>query len=388
MKSHLKNSHPMVVDANIPETNYKKENNIFTNGLKDILFLLISCVITAFLIKMPAIFNLNASDEVFYVKNAGLIVLLGLSIYLMLAQGLFKNPGQFIFFGAFVLSAIYINILPILKNSSSIDLAYLHLPLLLWCIFGLIYCGFDSKDLTKRMEYIRFNGDLIVLTTLILIAGAIFGAITARLFDVIGINIMHFYIDYIIIWGAVSAPVIATYIIRNYPTATNKIAPIIATIFSPVVLVTLFIYLFAIPFGRKDPYNDRDFLLIFNLMLLGVMALIVFSIAETGVNKSQKFNKIVLFLLTIVTLIINLVALSAILYRLGTFGFTPNRVAVLGSNLLIFGNLILISIDLFKVNFKNAEMNRVEMTISRYLPFYAIWALFVTFGFPVIFGYK
>jgi len=175
---------------------------------------------------------------------------------------------------------------------------------------------------------------------------------------------------------------------RNYPSATNKIAPIIATIFSPVVLITLFIYLIAIPFGGKDPYKDRDFLLIFNLMLLGVMALIVFSIAETGGKKSQKFNKIVLFTLAIVTLIINLVALSAILYRLGVFGFTPNRVAVLGSNLLIFGNLILIAIDLFKVNFKNAEMNRVERTISRYLPFYAIWTLFVTFGFPVMFGYK
>jgi len=374
----------MKTENDNPEMLYVKDNNAFT----DIFFLILSCIIAGFLIKIPAIFPLNETEPIFYERNAGLIVLLGVSMYTMLIKGLFKKPGVFIFFGAFGLSALYINILPILINSSSIDLAYLHLPLLLWCIFGFIYGGFDSKDLTKRMEYIRFNGDLIVLTTLILIAGALFAAITGNLFKVIGIDIMQFYPNYIVVWGSVSAPILATYIIRNYPAATNKIAPIIATIFSPVVLVTLFVFLCAIPFGGKDPYKDRDFLLMFNLMLLGVMALIVFSIAETGVTKNRKFNTIVLLALAMVTLIINLVALSAILYRLGEYGFTPNRVAVLGSNLLIFINLILIAIDLFKVNFKNAEMNRVELTISRYLPFYAIWTLFVTFGFPVMFGYK
>jgi len=44
---------------------------------------------------------------------------------------------------------------------------------------------------------------------------------------------------------------------------------------------------------------------------------------------------------------IDLVALSAILYGVGEYGFTPNRTAVLGSNLLIFFNLILIMRDLY-----------------------------------------
>jgi hypothetical protein len=169
---------------------------------------------------------------------------------------------------------------------------------------------------------------------------------------------------------------------------TNKIASIIASIFSPLVLLTAIIYLIFLAISGKDPYRDREFLLIFNIMLLGVMAIIVFSISETSVNRKQKFNEMILFILSVITVIIDLIALSAIFYRMGAYGITPNRLAVLGSNLLIAGNLILIIIDLYKINFKNSLIKEVEMTVSRYLPFYAIWILFVVFGFPLIFGMK
>lgn len=118
------------------------------------------------------------------------------------------------------------------------------------------------------------------------------------------------------------------------------------------------------------------------------MAIIVFSVSETSRNSKQKFNELVLFLLAIVTLIINLIALSAIFYRLGEFGLTPNRLAILVSNILIFVNLILITIDLYKINFKKAELEKVELTISKYLPVYIVWVLIVIFVLPGIFGLK
>jgi len=144
----------------------------------------------------------------------------------------------------------------------------------------------------------------------------------------------------------------------------------------------------ALAISGKSPYSDREFLLIFNIMLLGVMAVIVFSISETSTTRKQKFNELILFILSIITVIIDLIALSAIFYRLGTFGITPNRLAVLGSNILILGNLVLIIIDLYKVNFKNTLIKEVELTISKYLPVYTIWIIFVIFGFPLIFGMK
>ncbi len=354
----------------------------------DVLFLIMTCLITGFLVKLPQIFDIKLNDYFYYEKNVGLIILLGLSAYSFLTKIKINTKHLMIAIVVYGISAIYINLLPSDRNSHSINLAYFHLPLLLWCIYGLIFIDFDTKDKTKRIDYIKYNGDIAILTAIILITGGLLTGVTLGLFSAIDLKIDNFYFEYIVILGLVSSPIVATYIVKNYPTVTNKFAPIIASIFSPLVLITLIIYLISIAITGKDPYNNRDFLIVFNLMLLGVMAIIVFSVSETSVDKRQRFNELTLFFLTFITLIVDLIALSAILYRLREFGFTPNRTAVLGSNLLIFGNLILIMLDLYKVVFKGGEIKSVELTIAKYLPIYMVWTIFVTFGFPFIFGLK
>jgi len=258
----------------------------------------------------------------------------------------------------------------------------------MWCTYGFVFSGFNFGDKDKRIEYIRHNGDLAVLGAIIVITGGVLTGITIGLFEVININIEKFYMNNVVMIGIVSAPIVTTYILNNYPSMTSKIAPVIANIFSPLVLLTLLIYLTAIAISGKDPYNDRDFLLIFNIMLIGVMGIIVFSISETSINRRQKFNELVLFSISIIAIIIDLIALSAIFYRLMEYGLTPNRLAVLGSNILILINLVQIMIDLFKINFKEIPIKKVEFTISRYLPVYLIWILIVIFTFPLIFGMK
>ena len=362
--------------------------NKFLVDRTDIIFVVITCILTGLLIKIPQLFDINVKEYFFYEKNAALIVFFGLSTYSFLTKELINKVALMISIGAFLIAAIYINLLPSIKESQSMNLAYIHLPLLFWCVYGLIYMDFDTRDKMRRIDYIKYNGDLAILSGLILIAGVILAGVTIGLFKAIDLKIERFYMDYIAVWGVVSAPVVATYVIRNYPSVTNKIAPIIATIFSPLVLITLIVYLISIPFAGKDPYNDRNFLLIFNLMLLGVMGIIAFSVSETSIHKKQKFSELIIFVISVMTLIIDLVALSAILYRVGEYGFTPNRTAVLGSNLLIFYNLILIMKDLYRVNFKNKDIRQVELTISGYLPIYAVWTILVVFGFPLVFGLK
>lgn len=354
----------------------------------DVLFLIITCLITGFLVKIPQIFDIKLDDYFYYEKNIGLLIFMGLSAYLFLTKSRTDYKQLMISIVVFGISAVYINLLPSIEESNSIKLAYIHLPLLLWCLYGFIFIDFDIKDKSKRIDYIKYNGDIAILTAIILIAGGILTGLTLGLFSAIDLNIERFYFDYIVILGLVSSPIVAAYIVKNFPSVSNKMAPIIANIFSPLVLITLVVYLISILFIGKDPYKDRDFLLVFNLMLLGVMAIIVFSVSETSVHKKQKFSEITLFALSIITLIIDIVALSAIVYRLGEYGFTPNRTAVLGSNLLILGNLILIMIDLYKVCFKGKDINTVELTIAKYLPIYTAWTIIVTFGFPLIFGMK
>jgi hypothetical protein len=356
-------------------------------NLTDIFILISVCLITGFLIKIPDIFNARL-PEIFYERNSGIIVFFGLTLYIAWTNKVFELKKFLPVLVSFLLLTVYVNLLPSVTNSDSVNLVCIHLPLLLWCVFGIVYNDFDLKNKIKRIEFLRYNGDLAILMAIIVIAGGILTVITIGLFHAIGINIENFYMKNVVIVGAVSVPIVATFIMKNYTVLANKIAPIIANIFSPLVLITAIVFLLALAVSGKNLYSDREFLLIFNIMLIGVMAVIVFSISETSAIGKQKFTEMILFILSIITVIIDLIALSAIFYRLGTFGITPNRLAVLGSNMLILGNLVLIIIDLFKVNFRNALIGEVELTIAKYLPVYLAWILFVVFGFPLIFGLK
>jgi hypothetical protein len=344
------------------------------------------CLITAFLIKIPALFHLGISEESFYVKYAAIIVSFGLSLYALSNTSL-KETKRLIFTGlVFLVPVIYVRFLPSTNPADQVILTFIHLPFLMWFIYGIVFTGYDFKNLKKRIEFIRYNGDLAIFYTLIAIAGCILTAITIGLFESIGLKIENFYFENIVFTGAVAAPVFATYLIAKFPTLISRTAPLLAGIFSPLVLITLIIFLITIIVTGKDPYNDRNFLLVFNIMLLGVMGIIIFSVSETSTIKNQKFNAIILFSLSIVTIIIDLIALSAIFYRLGEYGLTPNRLAVLVSNLLVLLNLILIMIDLFRNNFKGKDFSLVENTVSKFLPVYMVWIIIVVFGFPLIFG--
>ena len=359
-----------------------------TFELTEIIMVIAVCFITAFLIKIPDLFKIGFSDTIFYYKNAAIIVFFGLTLYTILINRI-SDPKRIIMTAAaFLVLAVYSNLLPSGEERASVNLAYIHLPLLMWFIYGTVFTGYDFRNKNKRIDFIRYNGDLAIVYALIAIAGGLLTAITIGLFNSIGLNIDKFYSENIVLTGAAAAPVVASYLIEKFPALVSKTAPLIAGIFSPLVLVTLIVFLITIAVTGKDPYNDRDFLIIFNVMLLGVMAIIIFSVSETSVIKNQRFNAIILFALSIITIIIDLIALSAIFYRLGEYGLTPNRLAVLVSNILVLANLILIMIDLFKINFRKKEFRIVEMTVSKFLPVYLVWIIIVVFGFPVIFGMR
>src|SRR4029079_6125545 len=118
------------------------------------------------------------------------------------------------------------------------------------------------------------------------------------------------------IFGLAAAPIIGTYLTQTNPQLVGKVSPVIAKIFSPLVLMMLVIYLIAMIYSGKDPYNDREFLLIFNGLLIGVMAIIFFSVAETSTTTKSRTEIWVLLLLSVVTIIVNGIALSAILFRI------------------------------------------------------------------------
>lgn len=70
-----------------------------------------------------------------------------------------------------------------------------------------------------------------------------------------------------------------------------------------------------------------------------------------------------------------------------TFGLTPNRIVVLAPTLLIFIHLAWIGRDYMRLLRGKADYTRLERTIGRYLPVYALWAALVVFVLPPLFGF-
>ena len=352
---------------------------------KDLVFVIIASLLAGVIAKLPAIFSIN--EDFFYPRNVGFIVFPMLTAYFAWKNKLATNKIAFVV-GLTLAGLVFINSLPNATNSDTLMLSCIHLLLFLWSILGFAFVGDIRNNFDKRLSFLKFNGDLVVMTTLIVIAGGILSGITIGLFSLIGFNIEEFYFKNVVIFGLPAAPILGTYLTQTNPQLVGKVSPVIAKIFSPLVLVMLLIYLGAMVYSGRDPYKDREFLSIFNALLIGVMALIFFSVAETAKTAKTQLEIWILFLLSVVTIIVNGIALSAILFRISEFGFSPNRVAVLGGDILILLNLILVTAQLFKVISKKATIDGVGKQIAFFLPIYFVWAAIVTFVFPFIFGYK
>lgn len=361
---------------------YKEEKlNFGSNGILLMLALLV--IVAGLVANISNIPGIN--KELFFTRNTPFIIIPFLSMYYIWKQGLSIRLKTGILF-VFVLLAAYINCLPNNMASSSINLIYIHLPLLLWCILGFSFLGNEFSSNEKRINYLKLNGNFLIMCGIIVLACFLFTAVTLGLFNLIGIKIEKFYFEYIAIWGLGGIPMVANYLVDYNPQVINKVSPIIAKIFTPLAFVNLFIYLATLIYTGKYPHNDRNLLLIYNALLVGVLALIFFSIAETG--KRTYFSSILLLGLSMLTIIINGIAVWAICFRIAEWGFTPNRVAVLGGNMIIFINLILVSVQLLKSLKKDAPEIKVEYVIAKYLPVYAIWTAIVVFVLPILFQWK
>lgn len=350
---------------------------------EELIFIVIASLLAGLTAKLPVLLSID--ESFYYMRNFSFIIFPFLIAYFAWRHRL--SIGKVCIFVAFTICAlVFINMLPGKEGSDVVILSCLHMPLVLWSILGFAFVSNEWSNRQSRLEYLTYNGDLIVMSALIIIAGGLLTGITLGLFELIGLKIGQFYFNYVVVFGLSATPIVATYLVRESPQLVGRVSPVIARIFSPLVLIMLVTYLFAIVYTGKDPYNDREFLLIFNMLLVGVLAIIFFSVAESAKAVEKRVGVWVILLLCLVTMIVNGIALSAIVFRVSTFGVTPNRIAVLGSNVLIIINLLLVAVRILRILNGKSSVKEVGLVIASYLPIYGAWAAIVTFIFPWIFG--
>jgi hypothetical protein len=286
---------------------------------------------------------------------------------------------------AFVAAAFTINAYPRANESQTIGLAYLHLPFLLWAIAGYGFTGGRWRDLPARVAYLRWNGEAIIYCALIAIAGGITTALTFALFGAINVDIEGWYGGWVLVYAACAVPIVAAHLATVRTERGPGIAPLIARIFSPIALITLLAFLVAMIVQGRSPFSEREFLITFNAMLLSVLGIAVFCICE---RQENRLFDLLLCALLAVALVIDLVALGAIVYRLASFGWTPNRAATLVVNLLVFVHLAGTLLTFFPAVQQRRSAEGSERWIARFLPAYAVWSAIVVFAFPLAFRFR
>lgn len=363
-----------------------KIDSSFTFGKRNDGLLLFALSLLGWLTaKIPEFTGL--SEEGFFMRNIAFTVFPFLTLWFII-KGKVRRRIVWAAATAFIVSAIYINGLPDDKNSQTLVLACTHLVLFLWFVTGISFSRDGFWRTTSRLTWLRFNGDLAVMMAVLFLSGGVLSLVTIGLFEAAGISIESFYGKYVAIWGAIAIPLFGTWLVQTNPQMVGRVSPVIARVFTPLVVLMLTIYLTVLPFSGKDPFNDREFLLIFNVLLLGVMAIIFFALPGRDEQKDEKWHEYALLFLAGLTLIVNSIALSAIIYRIGEWGITPNRLAVLFSNALIFSNLILLAYKLLRVVRRRALLVEAENSIAFFIPIYAAWTAVVVFLFPVLFNFR
>ncbi|MED2729328.1 DUF4153 domain-containing protein, partial [Bacillus thuringiensis] len=273
----------------------------------------------------------------------------------------------------FLISGMYLNTLPLNYKDSTI-LAYLHLPIFLWVLVGLAFTGNEYSKGSTRLAYIKFNLEYCLLYASMAVSGMILAVFTMRLFSFVDLDIGEFYFSNVVLFGAAALAIVAAYLVSMNLKLAKNITPYISKIFSPLVLITLLIYLITVIWVGKNPFLDRNFLMAFNGILLGVLAVTIFSIVESDSDEKKNISDYINFPLIVLALIIDTVALSAIVFRLSSYGITPNRLAVLGVNIVIWANLIWIMFAYMRFLQNKSGPKAIQDAVTKYLPIYGLWA--------------
>ncbi|MDH5284759.1 MAG: hypothetical protein OEW80_12840, partial [Gemmatimonadota bacterium] len=300
----------------------------------------------------------------------------------------FEKRGRGVLIAGLALPTIvtaYATMLP--GFTDSVVMALIHLPILFWALLGFVFTGASWRDPQPRIHYLRYNGELLILTSLVGLGGMVFSGITVALFQLVSKDSAEWYFQNVGVMGAAAVPVAATYLYDVVFRRRTGIASVLARVFAPLFLVMTATYLVGAYLSGQNPFVDRQFLITFNGLLLVVLGMTVFSIVERGEQAAVGWVDYVNVALLMVTLVIDVIALSAILFRLTSYGFTPNRVVVLGANLVIMTHLAWTCLAYIGLIRGKAGADGVRQAVVGYLPVYVGWAVLVAFILPLVFRF-
>jgi hypothetical protein len=345
-------------------------------------------IVAAVVVKVPELFGLEwgaPEDEMFYARNFSLFVFPLLTAYFVWKRRVSQRTWAWLVL-MFVAAAVFANVYSFETGSDTEALTALHLPLALWLPVGIAYAGGRWGKSAGRMDFVRFSGELLIYYALIALGGGVLLGLTAGMFGAIGIDFEPVFEDWVpcAVLGAV---IVASWLVEAKQSVIENMAPVLTRIFTPLFALALIAFLGTMIGTGRGIDIEREALIVFDLVLVLVLGLLLYSISARDPQvRPGAFDRL-LVLLLVSALVADAFALAAIGARISEFGFTPNRVAALGENVILLGNLGWSTVLYLRFLRGRGSFASLERWQTAYLPVYSVWAAIVVVGFPPVFGF-
>ncbi|HEX6638439.1 MAG TPA: permease prefix domain 1-containing protein [Steroidobacteraceae bacterium] len=355
---------------------------------RDAFVALMLALAAAVAVKLPELFGVALEDASvpFYARNASLFVLPLLAAYFSWQRRVGPITRVWLVLG-FAAAALFVNVYPFDPRSDTQWLSALHLPIALWLLVGIAYVGGGWRGNARRMDFVRFSGELFIYYVLIALGGGVLTGFTVMMFEVIGVRAGWFIGNWLIPCGAAAAVIVASWLVEAKQSVIENMAPVLTRLFAPLFTLTLLAFLVTMAWTGSPIDVEREVLIGFDLLLVLVVGLVLYTASARDGEASPGIFDVLQLVLIGSAVAVDVVALAAILGRITEFGFTPNRVAALGENLILLANLGGSAWWYAQFLRGRQDFAALERWQVAFLPIYCLWAALVVIAFPPLFGY-
>jgi hypothetical protein len=367
---------------------------------RDLVLAAALALAAALLAQVPRLFGaelFSHEPPVAWLKNVSLFFMpLAAAFYAVHARakpGRRASPGLLAAAaGLFAAGGLLVNLYPWPAPDSAtlpqtLLLAALHLPVMLWLVVGLVYAADRWREDGARFDFLRTTGETFIYGTLILCGGAVLTLFTGLIFAALGIEIMEPYLRTVGIGGVVAAPVVAIFLVSAKKSIVENIAPVLSRIFTPLFLATMLTFLAVMAILRKSPFDERNTLLAVNVMLILVLALVIYNLTARRSTERRTVMDWLNLALIACAAAVDAVALVSIAGRILSFGWSANRAALLGLNLVLLADLAGLAVTTVRFLAGRGAFVAIERWQARYLPVLFAWSAVVVAAFPPLFAF-
>jgi len=286
----------------------------------------------------------------------------------------------------FAIAAVVVNVYPWDADSSTEMLVALHLPVTLWFVCALPYMGGTLRSHERRMDFVRFSGEWFIYYVLIALGGGVLVGLMYAIFEPTGVDADQI-IEWVLPAGAAGAVIVAAWLVESKQRVVENMAPVLTMLFTPLFAVMLAgaAVVYAVT-GLGDAF-DRDLVSVFDALLLVVLGLVLYGMSAREPTAQPSWMDRIQLVAVASALVLDLMVLATMVARIGDLGFTPNRTAAIGLNLVLLANLAGAAWLSARFLTRRSTAHRLERWQTTYLPVFALWAATVVVVLPLAFTF-